>query len=216
MPLPPKRSARAAIERSTSVRSARSLSVRPPSVSSARTASGSRRCSTRTPTEAELLGGRLEDLDGDVDVAAHGVRVRASLVCARDQLLCQRPIVDRRQPDIELRGEAETILYRADADPCGHDRVVYPRDVLAPGDAHHRVLKASRKPGGEELLGIGARAAVASHLGRSGEVDVDAAVAGAPVALAPTGRRCLRGVQDTNALTRRGAHRRRIGSAGWW
>src|SRR6266481_4463740 len=100
----------------------------------------------------------------EIDVAAYGVRVRASLVRSRDQLLRDRPVVDRRQPDVELGGEAEAVLDRSDPDPRGDDRVVDPRDVLAPGDAHHRVLKTGGKPGGEELLGVGAWTSIAAHL----------------------------------------------------
>src|SRR5207245_10560365 len=117
--------------------------------------------------------------------------------------------VYRRQLHIELCCESKAILDRADADPGGDDRIV-DGEIPAAGDAHDRVLKAGREAGGEELLRVGARSSVAAHLGRRGEVDVEADVAGAPMALAATRGGCLCRVTDANGPARPGARRRSI------
>ncbi len=130
---------------------------------------------------------------------------RTALVYGHHQLFRERAIMDRGQLDVQLSGEAKTIFDRPDSDPGGDDRIV-DGQVLAPSHAHDRILKASRETGGKQLLRVCARPTIAAHLFRRGEVDVDAAIACPPVALAPTRRGGLGGVEDTNGLTRRGAH----------
>ncbi len=81
-------------------------------------------------------------------------------------------------------------------------------------DDADRALEASGVADGEELLGVGA-AALAAHLGRRAQIDLEDAVTGPPVPCGPaSGYVCLGGVEDLGHLAPIGcgaARRRGLG-----
>src|SRR5260370_31342744 len=78
-----------------------------------------------TPSHARrlVLGGRFEDLDGDVNFAADGVRVGASAIGEGDQPFPHPPIFDPPPLDVELRPQTQTLPDRADSRHFRYDRI---------------------------------------------------------------------------------------------
>src|SRR6476661_4188984 len=88
-----------------------------------------------------------------------------------DEVL-RRGLVERRDVALERQAEAEAALAEraeVDARGDGHALHVLERPLAARG-RDHRVGEARRVAGREQLLGVGARAAVAAQLLRDAEV----------------------------------------------
>ncbi len=91
----------------------------------------------------------------------------------------------------------------AEADAGGDFRVRADRGSGLTGDQTQGAEVAGGVAGGEELFGIGPVAALAAHLGRDGQADVDLAVVGGGAAfVAAASRSCGVGaVQDFHQVT---------------
>src|SRR5882724_4577619 len=122
------------------------------------------------------LQARAADRERDLDVAARGPRVRAGLVGQAHQL---ERLVTAEPGRLQVEGCRETeaaAFQRTDPDPRGDARAA--QVELPPrSEAQQRRLEARGVAGREELLRVGARPAVAAHLGGNVEVDVDAPIA---------------------------------------
>ncbi|OEI67187.1 hypothetical protein Cus16_3195 [Curtobacterium sp. ER1/6] len=131
-------------------------------------------------------GSVLRDDDGDVDVAARGVRVRADLVRGVREGL-RLVVLHAGDDDLEHDGELEAALaVRADLHAAADGRVG-DLDLLRTCDALQCGVEARGVAGGEELLGVRAVAG-AAHVLRDRHVEVDATVAGGDVAVAALAR----------------------------
>jgi hypothetical protein len=117
-----------------------------------------------------------------VDVAARRVGVRADTVRRlhqRDRLL---GVLHRGQCHVELDGQLEAALLGGQQAHAGLDGRIVDGEPFAPGCDPERAFEARRVPDREELLGVGP-AAVAAHLARGPQVDLERAVVRAAVAL---------------------------------
>src|SRR5712692_3596489 len=133
-----------------------------------------------------LEGLTANDLEGDVDVAARGMRVGADLFVRfpgeRDELGLRNALV----LDAHLHREAETAGFaRADRHGAG-DLGVGGVALLPPCDEVERPAKAGRIACGEQMLRRGrARLARAAHFFGQRQVGLDDAVAGFRMTVAP-------------------------------
>lgn len=143
---------------------------------------------------------RLLDDELDRDVAAGGVGVGADLVGLLDELAAGGGVHGVGQLDAEGDGEREALALLADAD-LGGDGGLAHIDLGVPADQAEGAGETGGVTGGEELLGVGALA-VAAHLGRQGELEVEPAVGGDGTPLAAVGGSGDSGVQRVHGKNR--------------
>nr|GEU28338.1 hypothetical protein [Tanacetum cinerariifolium] len=114
---------------------------------------------------------RLNDGQGDVDVATGGVRVRAHDVGGVDQFLGGLA-VHAWQRNFQFHFDAETGRDRADAHGAFDRDVGRHGDLVAATHEFHRAQEAGRVTGSKQLLGVGAGGAGATEFFWRGQLDV--------------------------------------------
>ena len=122
-----------------------------------------------------LGGGRswLDEVDGDVDIAASGAGVGAGLVSLFDEGLGDSAIEIRKR-DVEAGGEGEVARGKAQIDFGVDDGVRGKLDLPLVGDVLDGGEEAGRPASREELLGIGACTGT-----WHGELHIEMAIVGA-------------------------------------
>src|SRR5690606_20960981 len=126
-----------------------------------------------------------DDGQGDVDVAAGGVGVRADDVRAVHQGLCGLAI-QAGQADAQFHFDAETGGDGADTDGTFDEGVCRDAQLVAGSDEFQGAEEAGRVAGGEQLFRVGTVTAGATEFFRGGQGDIQDAVGGNGAAFTAT------------------------------
>src|SRR5450830_514826 len=146
-------------------------------------------------TDSSLCQVSSDDGQGDVDIAARGVRVRAHDVGGGDQRFGGGAL-HAWQRDFQFHFDAEAGFDGADADMAFDSQVGWHGDLVAATDEFDGADEAGRVAGGEQLFRVGADGAVAAQFFRRGQFHVQHIVGRDGAAFAATGGSCLGAVQD--------------------
>src|SRR5262245_2915054 len=103
----------------------------------------------------DARGSVSDQLDGDGDIAANGLGIRARLVRGVDNSLRDLAI-QVRQADIEAPPQEVATVRGAKIDLRVDGRIGGQSDPHLAGHGSHRTFEAGRPAGGEQLLRIGA------------------------------------------------------------
>src|SRR5207237_944128 len=130
----------------------------------------------------------------DADISARCVTIRADDVAFLDKVLGLRPVeTGKAHFELDRQAEAFLVVALADADMGRDLGIVADLDHLLARREFDGAEITGGIAGSEQLFRIDAGSRAAKLLGRR-QIDVDLAVIGAAVTLAPTGRGRMRGI----------------------